>query len=495
MTATSAFAAAREPAVLGRAPRLEKARQVAALAQPRDRQADPARPRLPGPLAVAVPLRRAVGRARPSAPRPPPRAPAPSAAGRERQHLAHEIGVGLLLHALQKRHPPAGLVVSAARAQAGQPVPLPEDRRWPPSGDAISPLHHTPGHDRAVPVIAEAGCGLVGVEVAGTGEATAWRETLLGRRRTDGSRGGTVRDGSRGRRGMGDRGRPLAFAGLREVDLAPDPGGRRARRGVGPVRVAGGGRHEERGRAPPACLRQRTAERFAAGVPLASSSRVKACTQTPAAAPGRRAPRAATRGVRGHDGGEQGVLVAPGPLREGAARRAAIRPGRVGPGARPAGRGDGALEAARRPHRAVQLDLGPTRRGAARRPARGSGASCRLRARPRKKAARCRRGTLAAAERRSPAPIADDADRGPQPPLDRDRRPHQRGARCVSRASRPMGRRWKSMRAFCRSRSLMPVWSRTTSRSWMRFHQRDGSSRSWWAAIGIGSWGSTTPKR
>ena len=129
---------------------------------------------------------------------------------------------------------------------------------------------------------------------------------------------------------MGDRGRPLAFAGLREVDLAPDPGGRRARRGVGPVRVAGGGRHEERGRAPPACLRQRTAERFAAGVPLASSSRVKACTQTPAAAPGRRAPRAATRGVRGHDGGEQGVLVAPGPLREGAARSDPSRPGRPG---------------------------------------------------------------------------------------------------------------------------------------------------------------------
>ena len=145
MTATSALAAPRGPSVLGRAPRLEERGEAAAPAQlggslgiaSSSRPARVFQPRSRQPFLCAV----LSGE----------RSPAAGAGGRldlqlhqplgcKRQHLAHEIGVRVLLHEPEKSHPLAGLVVSPVGSRSGNPNPCrrpamaaPGQRHQPPT--------------------------------------------------------------------------------------------------------------------------------------------------------------------------------------------------------------------------------------------------------------------------------------------------------------------------------------------------------------------------
>src|SRR3954466_1587439 len=95
----------RRERLLRGAPGLQEGGEVAAAAQPGDRQLDPARPGLPGPLAVAIalyhpgrvthPMRRAGADLHLGLHQP---------LGREAQHLADQVGIGALLDQLQQRH-------------------------------------------------------------------------------------------------------------------------------------------------------------------------------------------------------------------------------------------------------------------------------------------------------------------------------------------------------------------------------------------------------
>ena len=155
MTATSALAAPRGPSVLGRAPRLEERGEAAAPAQlggslgiaSSSRPARVFQPRSRQPFLCAV----LSGE----------RSPAAGAGGRldlqlhqplgcKRQHLAHEIGVRVLLHEPEKGHPLAGLVVSPVGSRSGNPNPC---RR--PAMAAPGQRHQPPTPPRrALPTIA-----------------------------------------------------------------------------------------------------------------------------------------------------------------------------------------------------------------------------------------------------------------------------------------------------------------------------------------------------
>ena len=110
----------RHEGLLRRPARFQEAGEVAALAQLRDLQRDPARPGIPVAVAVAVALNlphrrsRALGRARPGL-----NLGVHDPLRREGQHLAHEITISLLLNQLDQRHSLFGQVglADARRAQ------------------------------------------------------------------------------------------------------------------------------------------------------------------------------------------------------------------------------------------------------------------------------------------------------------------------------------------------------------------------------------------
>jgi hypothetical protein len=108
--------------LLGRPSRLQEAREVAPLAQLRDRQVDPAGPRVPVPLAIAIALVL------------PERCPHAlrgacqqfhlgihDALGREGQHLAHQIRVCALLHQLSCAILSSVIVVSGQGSRSRNP--------------------------------------------------------------------------------------------------------------------------------------------------------------------------------------------------------------------------------------------------------------------------------------------------------------------------------------------------------------------------------------
>lgn len=115
--------------LLGGPAGLEEAREVGALAQPRDGQFDPPGPGVPVPLAIAVPIdlaQRAAGALGRAGRHLGLRLHDPI--GGEGQHVAHQVSIGALLHQFEKSHPFVGHRWSPVRSQVAQPEPT-EDRR------------------------------------------------------------------------------------------------------------------------------------------------------------------------------------------------------------------------------------------------------------------------------------------------------------------------------------------------------------------------------
>ena len=121
----------RHQRLLRRPARLQEAREVAAPPQLGDRQLDPARTRVPVAVAVAVAVVQAVGRAGACRrPRPRLNLQVHHALGSKRQHLAHQVGIRLLLDQLGQGHLGVGhrrLLQVRVRIRT-----LAEDQRWPP---------------------------------------------------------------------------------------------------------------------------------------------------------------------------------------------------------------------------------------------------------------------------------------------------------------------------------------------------------------------------
>ena len=110
--------------LLGGAPRFQKGRQIAALAQLGDGEIDPARPRVPGPLAIAVAVVEPLGAARAGWHAGPGfDLQLHQALGRKGQHLPHEVGISPLLDQLKKRHSGVGHRRLRGQVQASQLEP------------------------------------------------------------------------------------------------------------------------------------------------------------------------------------------------------------------------------------------------------------------------------------------------------------------------------------------------------------------------------------
>ncbi len=144
--------------LLRRPPRFEEAREVRALPQLRDLQRDAAGAGVPVAVAVSVPLNLAQGRTRAlrrAGPCLDLRLHDPL--GRESQHLAHEVAIGLLLNQLDQRHS----LIGHRRLRSGSRSCNPNLFRRPTmaasvtagralryaGGSARGLLHHVPGHD------------------------------------------------------------------------------------------------------------------------------------------------------------------------------------------------------------------------------------------------------------------------------------------------------------------------------------------------------------